>query len=84
VQRFKPRETPPPRVEAVQLTAANVNAVLAWSEGVEVTIDSKVAVEITTPIGARRVSEGEYLIRDDNGFFSVLSAEEFEIRFETA
>lgn len=75
-------------VEAVQLTKENASEVATWCSGFPVTeIDALdpnktyVGINVSTPSGPVRVSEGEYVIQDLNGRFLKMSAQDFHDRY---
>lgn len=75
-------------VQAEKLTKENVQQVVDWCNGVQVEevdpLDPEkkfVAVNFPTMTGNKRVSEGEYLVKDVGGFYR-WEAEDFEKAFE--
>ena len=79
----------PVAVEAIRLDPTNVERAAVWCGGVEITetdaLDSTkkfVAINIPTLRGAQRASEGDYIIKDRNGGFSVMSAAEFDSKYQ--
>jgi hypothetical protein len=79
----------PVSVEAIQLSAENVERAATWSGGIQVieydAIDKTrtfVALNIPTVFGVVRVSEGDYIVKDQKGHFSTMSAAQFESKYE--
>lgn len=77
------------RVDAMKLSADNVNEVAAWCGGQMVTekdaVDSSstfVALNIPTLDGVKRVSEGMYVVKSEHGNFRVMSRYMFEREFQ--
>jgi len=75
-------------VEAAQLTADNVHAVASWCNGVQKEeIDpfdhSKrfVALNLMTKDGPRRAQQGDYIVKNTIGEFSVMKPHEFEGKY---
>lgn len=76
-------------VEAAKLTPENVKGMSFWSGGIEVVeidpLDEKltfVALNIPTVDGPRRVSEGDYVIRNKDGDFCMMNGRSFEFLYE--
>ncbi len=90
MERFRLKSNPEvPTVEAVRLTKENVNQVADWCTGKEVEeIDALepdikyVGLNLLTPTGWARASEGDYVVRDNIWGFYVRWPAEFEANFE--
>lgn len=74
-------------VEAVQLTAENVKAASFWSGGTEVVeidpFDDSIrfaALNVETPDGVKRASEGDWIVRRGPEF-TVVGPFDFSFRF---
>jgi hypothetical protein len=76
-------------IEAVQLTKENLEEVLEWSGGFEVEeIDALnhelkfVGLNVVTALGPRRCSEGEWLIKNKDGWFFVMKSDPLAFGYE--
>lgn len=76
-------------VEVNRLTAENAIAVALWCGGQHVNekdpFESEktyVGLNIATLQGVRRASEGDYIVKLENGGFTVWKAPEFEAMYE--
>lgn len=89
MQKYEPK--PSNLIEAELVTRQNVDALVLLTEGVKVVNGvtrttpngTSVTIMIETPIGVRRVNEGEYLVKDLNGLFYGEPAATFESKFQT-
>lgn len=78
------------RVDAMKLSADNVDEVASWCGGQKVTekeytFDSSstfVALNIPTLDGVKRASEGMYVVKSEHGNFRVMSRYMFEREFQ--
>src|SRR5215204_4688636 len=76
-------------VEAMQLTPDQVPAAALWCGGMEVDeidpLDATkkfVGLNIPTLDGVKRVSQGDYIVKNLRGEFSKMGPEEFETTYE--
>jgi len=78
-------------VEAMQLTPSQVSAAALWCGGMEVdevdALDSTkkfvgLNVPALTPNGVERASQGDYIVKNLRGEFSVVKPGEFEANYE--
>lgn len=82
----------PPELEAVRLTAENVDEVAAWVRDAHKIIEHDaldrdktfVGLNIATHTGVRRASEGSWIVRDRLGDFLVLKPSLFEMLYVRA
>ena len=72
------RKTP---VEAIQVTRKNSDKVLDFVGKHGQYFPSMLALRVVTPDGLTLVSEGEYIVKDDDDFF-VIPAEQFEAKYK--
>ncbi len=78
-------------VEAMQLTPERIKDAALWSGGKEAEeidpFDASrrfVALNLPTLAGVQRASQGDYIVRDAKGFWSVIPCHEFESKYRLA
>ena len=85
---YKSIELIPVAVEAIQLTPESVHRAAVWSGSVEVEeidpFDKTIkfcALNVPTLEGIKRCQEGDYVVKDNDGNFSVMKKHEFEAKY---
>lgn len=76
-------------VEAIKLTPESVDRAALWAGGKPVeeydSFDRSkkfVALNVPTLRGVQRAQEGDYIVKESNGSFNVVSEREFEDKYE--
>lgn len=76
-------------VEAIQLGEDNVGEIARWCGGVVIDLQSEaspnyVGMNVPTIDGGARAEKGDYILKDENGRFGVMSEQDFVKKYEVA
>ena len=70
-------------IDAIKVSTADIDALTTWL-GDTITGDIAVTLSITTRYGTVNVTDGDYIVRGDDGYYRTSDPATFEAKYDPA